>query len=90
MVDTELLDQLAGKKQEARASIACLQHARDQAYEFNLAAHAVIRQSRDIGRRAHDEGADRAVGPDFDSDQCRPGRAANIAKLQELPRRTIP
>jgi hypothetical protein len=48
MVDTELLDQLAGKIQEARASIACLHHDRDQANEFNLAAHAVIRQSRDL------------------------------------------
>jgi hypothetical protein len=48
MVDTELSDQLAGKMQEALARIASLQHARDHAYEFNLAARMVIRQSRDI------------------------------------------
>jgi len=62
MVDTELLDQLAGKKQEARASIACLQHARDQAYEFNLAAHAVIRQSRDILKLADERTTSALIG----------------------------
>jgi hypothetical protein len=48
MVDTELSDQLAGKVQEALARIACLQRARDEAYQFNLAARAAIRHSRDL------------------------------------------